>query len=349
MNDAMLYTTGANRIIAGGIVLSSPIVKEGQASILHIRNLLGLDLVIADKVPLYNISGLFSSFYYSSDMAAELICKAFAGIIRANTHQPGIRAKTTDSLSNEIRSESFRKFDDILSSYASTMQKLGIELESHSVIGAAVDGALTGGGLQFLTTGNTGKSGAVIGALIYAAIDNVQQQQLKQELIQCAIDGVHDLILIIPQLSEVLMDQYATLIFGSEIDFKKRDEAIDRAQSELKSISEKAEILLNDIYSYAQATQTINASVKRKVYGRKSFFSRSLLGGLGNSYFWKDFRKNPIKTWFGAILDPDGQKYTKRQELQANLQPELNAFKSRMEANLIEFKDLEQKAKKMLA
>ena len=70
MNDAMLYTTGANRIIAGGIVLSSPIVKEGQASILHIRNLLGLDLVIADKVPLYNISGLFSSFYYSSDMAA---------------------------------------------------------------------------------------------------------------------------------------------------------------------------------------------------------------------------------------------------------------------------------------
>jgi len=344
----VLYATGANKIIAGGMVLSAPIVRAGQSALLHVRNLLGVDLQTAEAVQIYDISRLFSEFFSSSDMAAEIICKAFSSLIRENSLRPEIKSKTTNALANEIRAESFKTFDVVLSSYATTMQKLGIDLESRSTIGAAVDGALTGGGLQFLTTGKTGKSGAIVGALIFAAIENAQKEQLRQELVNCALSGMKDLITIIPQLSDALMDQYATLIFGSEIDFKQRDTETGRTQTELKEIANKTEYLLSDICSYSDTSRKIGAELKRKVFiGRKREFK--LFGVFSYSLFWKEFRKNPLKAWIASTLDPYGKKYAARKELQEKMNPELNTIKRNMETSLAAFNDLEQKAKRMLA
>ena len=340
-----LYTTGANKIIAGGMVLTTPIVQEGQASLLQIRDLLGMDLQDAETVPVYDISGLFSAFYSYSDMAAELICSSFAALIRENTQRVEIRAKTTAALSNEIRNESFRKFDEVLQTYASTMSQLGIALEDRSTTRAAVNGALLGAGLQSLTIGR-GKSGAIAGALISAFIENAQQEQLRQERVQCAIGGIQNLLSIIPQLSDGLMDQYVSLIYGSEIDFAKRDAEIVRAKAEIMSMSKKAEVLINDLCLYSQISRKINVVVNKKVF----MMGPGLPGGcFFYPAFWRHFRKNPFNGFFNFMFDMTGKKYRIRKELQGQVQPELNGFKNRMEATLLEFGDLEQKAKRVLA
>lgn len=369
MSETALYTTGANRIIAGGMVLASPVVQAGRSSILQIDDLLGMDLYDAVNVPVYDISALFAAFYSASDMAAEVICKGFAVLIRENTHRPELRARTTDALSNEIRNESFRKFDDVLRTYASTMQQLGIELENRSTIGAAVNGALTGGGLQFLMTDKASKTGAIAGALIFAAIENAQKEQLRQQLVQCAVKGMHDLISIIPQLSDALMDQFATLIFGSEIDFRQRDNEIARTQAELMAISQKAETLLNDVCSYSEASRKIEAAINRKVFlfggprerpfqgvferlkPRSQEYKMMLAARRKRSL--QRFLNNPIKGflkgYFSLLVDPHGKKGKMRDELQSQMQPELKAFKSRMEATLTDIDVLERNAKQLLA
>ena len=344
-----LYTTGANRIIAGGMVLSTPIVKAGQIAILQIRDLLLLNLQNSPKVPVYDISILFSEFYTSFDLAVGIIFKLLASFILKNTLRPEIGAKTIITLANEIRSESFKKFDDVLGLYVSTMQNLGINLESRSAIGAAVNGALTGGGLQFLVTGNSGKSGAIVGALISAAIENSQKEQLRQGLVQTAIAGMNDLIIIIPQLSEALMDQYTTLIFGSEVDFKQRDSEIARTQTELATIAKNTESLLHNITAYAKTAKNIETTLKKKTFaGRNIFKDWRFRGSWSYPAYWKGFFKNPFKAFFDDLFDPYGVRFKVRKELQKQVVPELNSYKKNIEITLLDMSNLEQAMKSKL-
>ena len=340
MSESTLYATGSNNIIAGGMFLVSPIVTAGQESLLQIRDLLQMDLQVADSTPVYDMAILFSAFYSASDKAAEMICKAFAALIRENTQRPEIRAKTTGSLSSEIRGESFSKFDEVLRRYAATMQQLGIELGSRSIIGAATNGALLGGSLDHHITGNAGKTGALVGALIYASVENAQQERLRQSLINCAVEGIHDLVSTIPQLSDTLMDHYATLIFGSDIDFKQRDVAIERANEELNVIAQTIGVLLRDICSYSQTSRKIEAAIERKVFLTRGKYSdiRDYIpfGSIFYSAFWKRFRKNPTKSLFGFMFDPNGGKFKLRAALQKELEPELIEYRQRMEATIAE-------------
>jgi hypothetical protein len=186
VDQTNLYQSGMDIIISSSILYSAPFLVAGrqivdQFELLINKNPESLTSDLINNIPLEDF---FADFYKYSNAFIERIIQYFSDIIRKNTQRNEIKEKTSEYISNEIRNESFKKFDEVFAKYAVTMQELGVHLESVSTIKSAIQGTFLGGGLQLM--GSKGKSsgtGMVVGALIGAAVAEAEKKQLRENLL----------------------------------------------------------------------------------------------------------------------------------------------------------------------
>ena len=204
----------------------------------------------SDLIKNIPLEDFLSDFYKYADLFVERVSQYFSDIIRKSTQRKDIKAKTTESIADEIRKESFKKFDEVLSKYTVTMQELGVQIESVSSIKSAVQGTFMGGGLQLM--GSRGKSsgtGMIAGALIGAAMAEQEKMQLRENLLKTTFDGIKETIVTLPVCNQKLMDQYCSYIFGENIDFTKRDQQIERGKQILSDIKNDCATIMDNIIS----------------------------------------------------------------------------------------------------
>src|SRR3989339_1219966 len=245
-----LYEKGMDIIISSSILYSTPFLMAGkqileQFEILNEKTAENLSSHLIKNIPLEEF---LSDFYKYSNAFVERVAQYFSDTIRKNTQRGDVKAKTSESISEEIRKESFKKFDEVLSKYTITMKDLGVQLESVSSIKSAVQGTLMGGGLQLM--GSRGKSsgaGMLAGALIGAALAETERIQLRESLLKTAFDGIKETVETLPNCNQKLMDQYCSYIYGSNIDFEKRDCQIERGKKILLDIKNNCTDILGNI------------------------------------------------------------------------------------------------------
>lgn len=245
-----LYESGMSIIISSSVLYSAPFLAVGRQIIDQFEILKGKDPedLTIDLVKNIPLEQFLADFYKYSNAFVERVTQYFSDIIRKNTQRNDIKEKTTERISDEIRMESFKKFEEVFAKYTATMGELGVQLESVSSIKSAIQGTFVGGGLQLM--GSKGKSsgaGMVAGALIGAAMAEAEKKQLREKLLKAAFDGIKETIEVLPICNQKLMDQYSSYIFGSNIDFNERDKQIERGKILLNDIKIHCSKILDDI------------------------------------------------------------------------------------------------------
>ncbi|MBU2507052.1 MAG: hypothetical protein KJ799_10060 [Bacteroidetes bacterium] len=172
-----LYQNGMDIIISSSILYSTPFLIAGKQIIDQFETLKDKspENLSSDQIKNIPLENFLADFYKYSNAFVERVTQYYSDIIRKNTQRNDIKEKTSEYISDEIRKESFKKFDEVFLKYTTTMQELGVQLESVSSIKSAIQGTFVGGGLQML--GSKGKSsgaGMVAGALIGAAMAEVE-------------------------------------------------------------------------------------------------------------------------------------------------------------------------------
>lgn len=245
-----LYKNGMDIIISSSILYSTPFLFAGKQIIAQFESLKDKspEDLSSDQIKNIQLENFLADFYKYSNAFVERVTQYFSDIIRKNTQRNDIKEKTSEFISDEIRKESFKKFDEVFLKYTATMQELGVQLESVSSIKSAIQGTFVGGGLQML--GSKGKSsgaGMVAGALIGAALAEAEKIQLREKLLKAAFDGIKETIETLPICNQKLMDQYSSYIYGSNIDFNERDNQIERGKSILNEIKKHCSLILDNI------------------------------------------------------------------------------------------------------
>lgn len=245
-----LYEKGMEIIISSSVLYSTPFLMAGKQILDQFENLKDktAETLSSNLIKNIPLEDFLSDFYKYSNLFVERVSQYFSDIIRKSTRRKDIKAKTTESIADEIRKESFKKFDEVFTKYTVTMQELGVQLESVSVIKSAVQGTFMGGGLQLM--GSKGKSsgaGMIAGALIGAAIAEQEKVQIRETLLKTAFDGIKETIETLPVCNQKLMDQYCSYIFGEAIDFNKRDKQIELGKHILTDIKNNCKNILDNI------------------------------------------------------------------------------------------------------
>ncbi len=245
-----LYQMGMDIIISSSLLYSAPFMMAGKKIY---DQFVSLESVSGDNFSLNYLDNtqldiFLSNFYKYSNAFIERITQYFADIIRKNTFRYDIKEKTSESISDSIRNESFKKFDEVFSKYSATMEELGVQIASISTIKSAVQGTLVGGGLQLMgTKGKSSGAGMVAGALIGAINAETEKALLRDRLLKTAFDGIIETLDILPSCNEKLMDQFSSYIYGSNIDFNERDKQINRGKEILSDIKYHCSLILDNI------------------------------------------------------------------------------------------------------
>jgi len=247
-----LYKKGMDIIISSSVLYSTPFMMAGKQILDQFEKLKNktAENLSSDLIKNIPLEDFLSDFYKYANLFVERVSQYFSDIIRKSTQRKDIKAKTTESIADEIRKESFKKFDEVLSKYTVTMQELGVQIESVSSIKSAVQGTFMGGGLQLM--GSRGKSsgtGMIAGALIGAAMAEQEKMQLRENLLKTTFDGIKETIVTLPVCNQKLMDQYCSYIFGENIDFTKRDQQIERGKQILSNIKNDCATIMDNIVS----------------------------------------------------------------------------------------------------
>ncbi len=284
-NECDLYQNGMDIIISSSILFSMPFMEAGkqitdQFELLKTETAQSLTSDLIKNIPL---DQFLSEFYKYSNAFVERVTQYFSDMIRKHTQRNDIKQKTSESISDEIRKESFKKFDEVFSNYIVTMQGLGVQLDSISSIKSAVQGTFLGGGLQLM--GSKGKSsgaGMVAGALIGAAIAEGEKIELRKQLLKASFDGIKEIIETLPICNQKLMDQYSSYIFGSNIDFSERDKQINRGKNILSDIKSHCLVILDKIVLGNTFWNDAIIDIARAQQGVK-FVKIYSLGCIGNT------------------------------------------------------------------
>lgn len=251
-NRNNLYEEGMNVIISSGIMYSMAFITTGRQVLEQLKKLKKQNAynLSSEQIQIIDLVIFLSEFYKFSNVFIERISFYFSDIIRKNTLRDDIRGKTSTAIAEEIRRESFFKFDEVISKFSQTMKELGVQLESVSTIRNAVEGTFLGGGMQLLASkGKSSSTGMVVGALIGVVAAEVEKAQLREKLISNAFEGIRETLEILPICNEKLMDQYSSYIYGHKIDFNERDNQITRGKRMLQEIKFHCSIILEKILS----------------------------------------------------------------------------------------------------
>lgn len=297
-----LYEKGMDIIISSSVLYSTPFLMAGKQILDQFEKLKNktAENLSSDLIKNIPLKDFLSDFYKYSNLFVERVSQYFSDIIRKSTQRRDIKAKTTESIADEIRKESFKKFDEVLSKYTVTMKDLGVQLESVSSIKSAVQGSFLGGGLQLM--GSRGKSsgaGMIAGAFMGAAMAEQEKIQIREMLLKKAFDGIKETIETLPICNQKLMDQYCSYIFGEEIDFNKRDQQIEMGKHILTDIKNNCKNILDNIVSgnsfWNNAIMRITKAQKgikiEKFYGWGCLFNFILLiiiGGVLADYTYEE-------------------------------------------------------------
>ena len=225
-----------NTILASAVSFSFPFIDSATTLSLYTKQLIEAKppKILDINFSKCDLGTFLANFYTYTIVFIEAISLYFAETIRRSSTRSDMRVKTTDSLAEMIRTESFRNTDDILVTYVVTMGQLGIQLETTSTVRSAIEGGIVGG---LLDGGRSNTLGTFAGAVIGAAFAHIEKQRIRQDLITTAIDGIYQFVDSLPPLSQKLMDQYASYIYGENIDFDQRDQQILRFTPILKNIA----------------------------------------------------------------------------------------------------------------
>lgn len=298
-----IYQSGSDIIISSSSVFARPFVEFTNSYFPSINELSYINLNTFDNANILEkikIDEFFSKYFSYSNMFVELITNALSENIRRTSVRDDIKQKTTISLASEIRSESFNEFDNILGKYSNIMKELGIQLENTSTFKSAVDGALKGGGIQYLfTKGRSGTGGLIAGALIGAVMEEMKKQQLREKLILSSKLAIIESINILESISLKLYDQYSTYVMGSKIDFEQRDNFGKIIKSEISKITSNCLKIVENIITLNSTILKINTYFQIKKKKGKMFASTSRMKFLK---FGDDLLKLLIKFVFILFL-----------------------------------------------
>ncbi|HPO56371.1 MAG TPA: hypothetical protein PKY46_10220 [Ignavibacteriaceae bacterium] len=257
MNDIIepksdLYKKGMDTIIASSILYSTPFYVRGKQILEQFEKISGQvpEKLNPETINNFPLEDFLSDFFNYSNVFIEKVSLTFSEIIRKTTTRVDIRQKTTESIADEIRSESFKQFNKVLEKYTQIMGELGVRLASVSSIRAAVEGTFVGGGLQLMgTRGQSSGTGMLVGALIGAAAAEADKLQIRNQLLQTAFEGIKETIIALPICNQKLMDQYSSYIFGGEIDFDERDRQLERGEKILEDIKVNCTTVMDHMVS----------------------------------------------------------------------------------------------------
>jgi hypothetical protein len=242
--DAAPYRDAADTVIAMAFSIARPLVTAGSDILTALS---GLTANAAEDVSItYDLEGFLGSFHTAGRRYLEEASLKLAEEIRRHSRRADIRAQTSEALGAGIRGEGLRRIEAALERYAAAMSALGLRLEDISTTGAAVEGAIAGGAVQALATGQRARVGLAAGAVVGALIAEARKDAIKQQQLETAFEAAREILEGLEQTSVALVDQYVTYVVGADLDFAARDAEITRARSTLGQVSRQATVVLTE-------------------------------------------------------------------------------------------------------